>query len=272
MAGAVGACREPPARDRLDPAAGGGPAPLRRYVCYRTTGPLQIDGRLNEAAWAVAPWSEDFVDIEGEHLAVPRRRTRVKMLWDDEHLYIGAELEEPHVWATLTQRDAVIYNDNDFEVFIDPDGDTFNYYEVEINALGTVWDLFLSEPYRDGGKAMTEWDIEGLRSAVSVRGTMNDPADQDEGWVVELALPWSALAQHAPENRRPRGGERWRINFSRVQWRLDVREGAYTKTLDTNTGKPLPEQNWVWSPQGAVNMHMPEMWGVVEFSEQPAGE
>jgi hypothetical protein len=44
-------------------------------------------------------------------------------------------LESPHVWATLTNHDTVIFQDPDFEVFIDPDGDTHNYYEFEINPL-----------------------------------------------------------------------------------------------------------------------------------------
>ena len=72
------------------------------------------------------------------------------MLWDDTYLYVGALLEEPHVWATLTQHDSVIFHDNDFEVFIDPDGDNHEYCEIEINALNTEWDLFLNKPYRDG--------------------------------------------------------------------------------------------------------------------------
>ena len=60
------------------------------------------------------------------------------MLWDDDYFYIGAELREPHVWGTLTAHDSVIFHDNDFEVFIDPNGDNHEYYEFEINALGTV--------------------------------------------------------------------------------------------------------------------------------------
>ncbi len=56
-------------------------------------------------------------------------------------------LGEPAIWGKLTKRDAIIYKDNDFEVFIDPDGDGLNYYELEINALGTIMDLFLKKPY-----------------------------------------------------------------------------------------------------------------------------
>ena len=86
------------------------------------------------------------------------------MLYDDNYFYFAAELDEPHVWATLTDRDAVIYHDNDFEVFIDPDGDNHLYYELEINALGTEWDLLLVKPYRDGGPAINAWDIQGLQT------------------------------------------------------------------------------------------------------------
>ena len=73
-------------------------------------------------------------------------------------------MEEPDVWGTLTERDAIIYNDNDFEVFIDPDGDTQMYYELEVNPLGTVFDLMLIRPYRDGGPPIIAWDIAGLQA------------------------------------------------------------------------------------------------------------
>ncbi|MGZ5514835.1 MAG: carbohydrate-binding family 9-like protein, partial [Candidatus Aminicenantales bacterium] len=100
------------------------------YVCRRAAGPLKIDGRLDEASWADSDWTEVFGDIEGPAKSAPRFRTRVQMLWDDRYFYIGAYLEEPHVWATLKDRDSIIFQDNDFEVFIDPDGDTHDYYEL----------------------------------------------------------------------------------------------------------------------------------------------
>ncbi len=243
----------------------------RRYVAYRTPLPIAVDGRLDEAAWAAAPWTDAFVDIQGPSQAAPRFLTRAKMLWDDEYLHVGAEMEEPDVWGTLTARDSVIFHDNDFEVFIDPDGDSHAYYELEVNALGTLWDLLLIKPYRDGGPAINGWDIAGLRAGVQVRGTLNRPGDRDAGWSVELALPWQILKEAAPGHRAPRPGEQWRLNFSRVQWKTDVREGRYVKQLRPGTKDPLPEDNWVWSPQGAINMHMPERWGSVQFSGRNAG-
>jgi hypothetical protein len=244
----------------------------RHAICYRAGTPMVVDGALDEPAWQAPSWSDPFVDIQGERRPAPRYRTRVKMLWDTENFYVAAEMEEPNLWGTLTDRDSVIFHDNDFELFIDPDGDTHNYYELEVNALGTAWDLLLPKPYRDGGPPIDAWDISGLRVGVKARGTLNHPGDRDDGWTVEIAMPWRALREAAPERRLPHAGEQWRINFSRVEWQLDVIDGRYVARRDPRTSKVLPEDNWVWSPQGAINMHMPERWGIVQFSDVKAGE
>ncbi len=152
--------------------------PPRGYVCYRGT-PV-IDGRLDQPVWEAVPWTEDFVDIEGDAKPRPRLRTRAKMLWDDDYFYVGAELTEPHIWGSFTKHDSYIFTeDPDFEVFIDPDGDSHEYAEFEINALNTGWDLLLTRPYKDGGSAIDSWDIHGLKSKVHVEGTINDPSDTD---------------------------------------------------------------------------------------------
>jgi hypothetical protein len=235
------------------------------YVCYRTGSPVIVDGRMDESGWERAEWTEPFVDIEGARKPEPRFRTRAKMLWDDSCMYIGANLEEPHVWATITKRDSVIFHDNDFEIFIDPNGDNHEYYELEINALNTLWDLFLPKPYKDGGSAVDEWNVGGIRTAVFVEGTLNDAADRDSGWSVEFAIPWAALGEYAHSAAPPHEGDRWRLNFSRVEWQHQLSGSAYSKIPG------LPEDNWVWSPQGLINMHYPEMWGYVQFTSSPPG-
>src|SRR5471030_223762 len=131
----------------------------KHYTCHRARAPIQIDGRLDDGAWRKAPWTGWFVAVEGARPPSPRLHTRLKMLWDEQFFYAAAELEEPHVWATLTEHDSVIFHDNDFEVFLNPSGDGRNYFEFEINALNTGWDLFLPKPYREGGKADNSWDI-----------------------------------------------------------------------------------------------------------------
>ena len=275
----------------------------KHYICYRADAPLDLDGKLNKPFWKHAPWTDHFVDIEGDSKPRPRFQTRVKMLWDDTYLYVGAELQEPHVWATLTEHDSVIFHDNDFEMFIDPDGDNHDYYELEINALNTTWDLRLVKPYRDGGPALNEWEIPGFRSAVHVDGTLNDPRDMDKEWSLEMVLPWKALGEYANRPSPPNQGDQWRINFSRVEWDIEVNEKITEKKIDEKkiaekkiaekiTGKQVGSQtggdksstqvkykkvpdrlehNWVWSPQGVIDMHRPEKWGYVQFSTKPPG-
>jgi len=296
---------EPPAAAAAPPppapaAASELPAPPKRYGCRKASGPIRVDGKLDEAAWSLAPWTDDFVDIEGDRKPRPRYRTRVKMLWDDRYFYIAAEMEEPDVWASYRERDMIVFHENDFEIFIDPDSDTRQYYELEVNCLGTIFDLFLCRRYKDGGPAVHGWDAAGLLTGIHVDGTMNDPRDEDRGWTLEWAIPWSSLVppkgiENCPceeEEKRagaaPKPGDTWRVNFSRVQWKHDFEElDAEGRRIGPKRGrsfglnddirqppppayvkKPnVPEDNWVWSPQWLVDMHEPARWGFVRFEE-----
>ena len=240
------------------------PALRRTYSCPRLD-----DG------WDGVPWSEDFVDITGRKDLEPRFRTRLKMAWDDRYLHVRAEMEEPHLWGTITRKNEVIFQDNDFEIFIDPDGDGLNYYEFEMNVLGTIWELSLPRPYSQGGEPVLGCNIEGLVSKVVADGTINDASDEDRGWEAHVSIPWEGLAPYRGGNAGPPApGERWRINFSRVQWRHEVVDGRYVRVppIGFDPGAGLnpeeqlhPEDNWVWSPQGVINMHRPDRWGEVVF-------
>jgi len=223
----------------------------RSYVCYRTEGALNIDGKLDEPSWQKAPSTEAFEDISGKGFAAPKYETTAKMLWDDDYLYVGAILEEPNVVAKLYQRDTIIYYDNDFEVFIDPDNDGHNYFEIEVNANNVLFDLILDKPYRTGGDFLLQWDCPGIKSAIHVEGTLNNPNDTDKYWSVEMAIPRQALTLSF--NNLLKAGNIWRINFSRVEW------------------LKKPEENWVWSATGRIDMHMPERWGYLLFSGNKVG-
>lgn len=225
----------------------------RSYVCYRAQEPIKIDGKLDEKSWQLAKPTAEFVDISGEGYAKPKYSTTAKMLWDDEYLYIGAVLEEPNIIANLTQRDTIIYHDNDFEVFIDPDGNGQSYFEFETNARGVLFDLLLEKAYRSGGTFLIPWNCEGLQMKVTCQGTLNNPKDTDKSWTVEMAIPAKSLTLGFESPLK--AGNVWRLNFSRVQW---LKKGG-------------PEENWVWSPTGKVDMHMPDRWGFVEFSPAPVG-
>lgn len=239
----------------------------KTYTVHKTHEKIHVDGLPDEQAWQQTPWTDPFVDIEGDAGPEPYYDTRVKMLWDDDFLYIYAALEEPHVWATLDKHDQIIYHDNDFEVFIQNTAYGSAYYELEINALGTLLDLFMPTPYRAGGKALISWDLNGLQKAVHIEGSLNDPSDTDRFWAIEMAIPFAGISKFGGKST-PQPDESWRINFSRVQWQHDIVDGKYQRKID-ESGKKLPEYNWVWSPQGIIDMHAPERWGYIHFNENP---
>ncbi len=220
----------------------------RVYDAQRTKEKMKIDGKLTESSWNTVKYSDDFADIRGFDFPTPSMKTNVKMLWDNECLYIGARLEEKNITGDITDRDAIIWKNNDFEVFIDPYSDGKLYYEIENNALGTVMDLLMDKPYSEGGVFIMNWDCKGLQLAVSYDGTLNNPKDTDKAWYVEMAIPFAALQR---DFKDPRASKVWRINFSRVEWLV----------------KGGPEENWVWSPTGKVDMHMPAKWGYLRFCD-----
>ena len=237
----------------------------KHYIVNKINDQINIDGKDDELAWNNAIYTDDFIDIEGGKK--PSQKTNVKMLWYEKFLYVFAKLYENHIWGDITKRDEVIYYNNDFEVFINPNDDVFSYGEIEINALGTEWDLFLNRPYRLKGKADSSWDINGLKSAVDINGTLNDPNDLDDYWTVEIAIPLKEIEKlnTSGKDEKVISGDVWRINFSRVNWDFEINNGVYSRKKEN--GKYLPEYNWVWSPQGIINMHVPENWGYLVFSE-----
>jgi hypothetical protein len=231
----------------------------KQYVCYHIDQKIQLDGEINDSLWQLAAWTDDFINIEGPDKNKPPHQTRVKMLWDDSFLYVAAYMQEPHIWAYLTEDEKIMYFDNDFEIFIDPDGDNHNYYEFEFNALNKKWDLFLERPYRDSVTPDLKWNCKGLRNATKVYGSINNPKGKtDSAWTMEIAIPLNCIQQGVADQHI------WRINFSRVEWETRISGKKYKKLKK-------PEKNCVWSSQWAINMHRPEYWGYLQFSKEAPG-
>lgn len=256
---------------------------IPRYTAFRAQHAPVIDGKLDDAVWRTATRSSRFVDlVSGTETHLD---TRAAVLWDDTYLYVGYWVEEPDVRATLTERDAPIYRDNDVELFIaGQDG----YYEFEINAYGTIYEVlfFWKDTFRRSGYASIpgldplqpsakpfngvgykshprgprigffSWDYPGLIKAVHVDGTLNDSRDRDTGWTVELALPWSGLEILARGDARslpPEDGDTWRMDFSR---------------FNTYKAPGQDSGGWAWSSHGVWDSHIPECFTYVSFSQR----
>jgi hypothetical protein len=242
--------------------------PPRSYAAMKTDQEIAIDGKASEDAWSKAPWSETFVDIEGKPGKVDPYKTRYKLLWDDNYVYIYVNMVETDIWAKLKEHDQVIFQDDALEIFIDPDGDAHQYMEFQINAFEAIWDLMLTKPYRNGGQSVSGWDIKGLKKAVLIDGTLNDPSDKDKSWSIELAFPLKALNLGG---RQPNiSGTRWRMQFARVKHDMEVKDGVYEYKKDPK-GRSLQPEYYVWTPQGLISLHYPERFGYVTFADGKSG-
>lgn len=226
------------------------------YFCQKIDAKdIIIDGKIEESAWEKADWSEDFIDIQGSQLPKPFLQTKMKMLWSDSSLYIAAYLQENHVWAAIDKDEEIMYFDNDFEIFIDVNRDHHHYVEFEFNALNKKWDLYLDRPYRDSVIPDVDWNCKGLKHQAYTYGSLNNPfGAEDSAWTIEVEIPLNQLSSSLKEN------DIWNINFSRVHWEIHIEDGKYIKKLK-------PENNWVWSPTWAINIHRPEYWGQLYFVE-----
>jgi hypothetical protein len=264
---------------------------IAHYTCCRTKTPIQPDGNLGKAPWNKAVRSPRFVDMATGHPGF--YDTRAAALWDDQAFYVAYWIEEPFVEAHLKERDTLVFNENDVEVFIDG-GDC--YYEFEINALGTIYEVFFiwQDAYKRGSRfdvpefdllgrkalsfggnydrtgdhfwwgthprkcrwAFLDWDFPGLRSAARVDGKINDPAVVDKGWMVELAFPWSGM-KHLANGRSlpPKNGDVWRMFFGRFE------------KLGTGGVEVEPHPGWAWNSHGVYDTHLPDRWTYVHFSD-----
>ncbi|PVD25795.1 hypothetical protein C0Q70_13455 [Pomacea canaliculata] len=207
-----------------------------------------------------------FKDIRGVNFPAPREATHVKVIWDDTTIYVGARMQEEHVWATYRQKDTRIYQENAFEVFFDVDNSMSWYKEIEINALETTWDLQLSRAYIDGGDWM---DWEGIaEKGVFTDGGVNNISNPSTYWSMEMAFPISRLVENTTRsNTSPKDGEYWFAIFARPEYQ--TRENTTTGQYEVVPGSETSW--WSWNPTGATNLHLPNRWGLLYFSSKPAG-
>jgi hypothetical protein len=259
------------------------------YTAKRIPFSITVDGNIKKGPWQNAIWSKRFVDMVTGAAGI--YNTQTAMLWNDEHLYIAFTAEEPFVEAKQTERDSIVFLENDLEVFIDGDD---CYYELEVNAANTVYEVFFiwRDAYKKGGKfdipqfdlhhpqaytfggdydrsgtsfwkgtdprgirwAFTNFDMPGLQTAVQVEGTLNNNSDIDKGWSLEIAIPWSGL--HLLANGRnipPADGDIWSMFLGRFQ------------KLMLSDKEVIPHPAMVLNSHGIYDTHLPEKWSKIKF-------
>lgn len=256
--------RDPQHRDRIEvaklpvqrpPATSVGAVPVVWVSLLRSDQAVTIDGKLDEPAWKLGASVGPLLNVAtGEPTSGKEVTANLKLLYDQRALYVGFEVFDEDVRGGFdpAQADPHLWLKDTVEMMIDPDGDGDNkdYYEIQVNPQNLVFDSVFDaynlphvEP--DGPFGHQEWSSQ-LKSAVVVHGTLDDDKE-DEGYVVELALPWSSLtrASHVP----PRTTDIWRMNFYAMQ----------------NNGGAA------WSPiLGQGNFHKASRFGRVHFSALPS--
>ena len=215
------------------------------YACRRTE-PFEVDADLSKSQWKEAEAVPLLEALTGKE---PRYPTEARMLYDERYLYASFHCVDEYVWADMTERDSLIYNEEAVELFIDPGKTGFAYYEIELSPRNVVFDLFVLNAGRSEKEpfmGLAEWDCRGLKTAVRIEGRLNSLDGTDKSWDAELAIPFEAMigSPHVP----PRPGDEWRINLYRIE--------RPEKTEVENT---------CWSPTLKADFHVAERFGVLRF-------
>ncbi len=205
--------------------------------------PIAIDGDVTKPVWrGIGP--AVLVPTIGSDQKV--QRTELRACWTEGWLYVAFDCVDRDVWGTFLLRDEPLYEEEVVEAFLSPTGDIRHYIELEVSPRNVVFDGRVHSPdlHRGTMTVDKEWDLPGMVTAVRVRGTLDRRDDVDEGWSVEIAIPFAGLPEAAP----PKAGTEWRGNF----YRIDLVD---------------PPEFTAWSPTlgTSPNFHVPKRFGTLRF-------
>lgn len=214
------------------------------YVCSFTSESITIDGLLNELAWQKAKTLRFFVPVSGKN---PESPTEAQVLWDNQFLYVGFKAYDKDIGSRLTQRDSPTYKEDVLEVFIQPNIHSEPYYNFEINALGTIYDAYNMRDVPFSQRA--KWNCEELKVKIKIMGTLNNPADEDSYWQMEVAIPFKNLPVLGGKSPRP--GDRWLFHLARYDYSAYLPEGKELSSC---------------ARLSKVNFHNSKDWLILRFS------
>jgi len=184
------------------------PTPQEQKTVHaiRASGPISIDGVLEETAWQEEGYS-DFTQSDPTDGAQPTEKTKVWVAYDEKYLYVAARLYDSQpelITSRLGRRDDFV--DSDWFIFaVDPYYDRRSGYQFAVNPAGSIVDwTLLNDEWND-----STWDGVWEWKALI----------DEEGWTVEIRIPYNQL-------RFPKKDEYvWGVNFRRVIKRKNERIG-----------------------------------------------
>ncbi len=188
-------------------------AALEPYPCRFAAGPIAIDGKVDEAAWSQAEPITKFYMLQPTD-AEPTP-AKVRLLWDKASLYVAFEFEDDDIWSYSDKNDDELWNGDVAELFIKPSVGEMLYYEFVMAPSGAMYDGWYPSRGAGGFNRFKGWSS-NAKVATVVNGTDGDPSDDDQGYVVEMAIPLSIF----PDWAQPAAGIEWtfgafRYNYSK---------------------------------------------------------
>jgi hypothetical protein len=220
------------------------PPVVRAAECRWASGPITIDGKLDEAAWDKAQVLKDFAVFWQKRPA--KTATKARLLWDEKYLYFAAEMEDSDLYADVKERNGMTWTNDVFELFFKPSEDRRAYFEFQVNAANTPLELFFPSRGSGGYQRFAPLTRFGMESAVTLQGTLNNWQDKDTGWTVEGRIPLTAFET---AGARPRAGVKWRFALCRYDY------STAFERVETSSTAPLTQPDF----------HRYEDYGVLTF-------
>ncbi len=218
-------------------------AEIPEYTVERSSGKIVIDGILDDAAWAAAKPASPFVFPWWT--AGDREQTEVKMLWDDTFLYLAYSCDDAHIWADHYDSNSATCLDDCVEIFWNPDpkaGDAYNMFEM--NCLGNALSVCNNQK-----KPILDNKILPPHIGQRLDGTVNNDADTDKGWVLEVAIRFADYPGLF-DGKTPKNGDMWRVGLNRCGGKINEQ---YSQWSASQTPKP--------------NFHAPKDFGKIVFKK-----
>lgn len=219
------------------------------YNAGYTDTPPTIDGLADDQAWKSAQETSRFVFHQDNSFAPVG--TWAKLTYDNENLYLLYIANDEDIVVNYSGHDHPTYESDDtVEVFLDPDGDGKNYYEIGATLTASYDEVIIStNPWEDDDP----WNVKGLEYAVTYLGTPNDNSDKDSHFIIEMKIPLSSLNYIGNDEYK---NKQWRFNFFRAEY-----------STDSPTWEP---NGWLsWSPVGSFGFHQPEKFAFLNFTDVP---
>ena len=220
----------------------------RSYMIKRATTKVPLSGQVLGTPWSQAeilqidnyPWFES-----GQ-----KELTTVRMLYDDEAVYIQFSCEDESIYAVHSEVNSEVWADSCVEFFAMPNPDNDDrYFNAEFNCIGAFlfgWGRNLQENCFP--PVEPEITTRHLEISASVPGPVKEESTQDDGWWVAARIPFELISELSGSRVQPASGTKWRANFYRCGGKTNIQYACW---------------NWIDTPK--PDYHRPEFFGEIVF-------